>query len=66
MEEITDYRKDATMSVTKDNMYIVTNSDQKKICKTKVGWQLLVQWWYQSESWIYLKYVKESHPIEVA
>ena len=30
-----------------------------------MGWQLLVQWREQSESWIDLKDLKESHTIEV-
>ena len=66
MERTLDYRKDVAMSVTKDGMYIVTKRGQKKTRKNTVGWQLLVQCQYQSESWIHLKYLKESHPIEVA
>ena len=34
--------------------------------KTTVGWKLLVQWAYVSESWIALKDMKESHPVELA
>ena len=39
-----DYRKDAATAITKDDMYIITKRGQKKIKKTTVGWQLLVQW----------------------
>ena len=66
MEEIIDYWKDVATDVTKDNMYIVTKRGQKNIQKTTVVWQILVQWRDQSESWIHLKYLKESHPTEVA
>ena len=66
MDGIIDYWKDTDTSVTKDDMYIVTKRGQKKIWKTTVGWHILVQWRYQSESCIHLKYLKESHPIEVA
>ena len=66
MERIINYWKDVAMVVTKDDIYIVTKLGEKNIQKTTVGWQLLVQWWYQSESWIHLKYRKEYHPIEVS
>ena len=33
--------------------------------KTTTGWSLLVQWKDESESWIPLKDLKESHPIEL-
>ena len=66
MEGIIYYRKDAATAATKDDMYIVTKCGQKKIQKTTVGYQLLVQWNDQSESWIYLNDLKESHPIELS
>eukprot|EP00957_Ditylum_brightwellii_P015527 1170446-Ditylum_brightwellii.AAC.1 len=34
--------------------------------KTTVGWSLLVKWKNNSESWIPLKDMKESHPVETA
>ena len=37
MEVIIDYRKVAATAVTKDEIYIVTKSGQKKIAKTTVG-----------------------------
>ena len=66
MEGIIDYQKDMTTAVTKDDMYIITKRGKKKISNTTVGWQLLVQWRDQYESWIYLKYLKESHQIYAA
>ena len=54
MEGIIDYWKDAATEVTKDNMYIITKRVQNKTQNTTVGWQLLVQWRDQSESWIHL------------
>ena len=58
MEGIIDNQKYAATDVTKHSMYIVTKRGQKNIWKTTVGWQLLVQWRYQSESWINLKDLK--------
>jgi hypothetical protein len=66
MEGIIDYRKDAATAVTREDMYVVTRRGQKRLRKTTTGWKLLVKWKDQSESWIHLKDMKESHPVEVA
>ena len=66
MKGIIDYRKYAATSVTKDDMCIVTKRGKNKIRKTTVVCQLLIQWREQSESWIHIKYLKESQPIEVS
>ena len=36
------------------------------MCKTTAGWKLLVKWRDQSESWVKLSDLKESHPVETA
>ena len=66
MKGIIDYQKDAETYITKDNMYIVIKHAKKKIRKTAVGRQLLVQWRDQSDSWVHLKDLKEPHLIEVS
>jgi hypothetical protein len=66
MEGIVDYRKDDAMAVSKADIHIITRRGQKKSRKITVGWKLLVRWKDQSESWIHLKDMKESHPVEVA
>ena len=66
MEGIIEYFKDTETTVNKDYMYTITKRGQKKIQKTKLGWQILIQWRDQSESWIHFKDLKESHSIEVA
>jgi hypothetical protein len=66
MEAITDYRKDEAVAVPKIDSYLTTTSGQKRRRKTTVGWSLLVKWADKSESWIPLKDLKESHPIETA
>jgi hypothetical protein len=66
MEGIINYRKDEATAVSKADAYVVTQRGQKKLRKTTVGWRLLVKWRDQSESWIHLKDMKESHPVEVA
>ena len=66
MEAITDYRKDDAVAVPKIDKYLTTTSGQKRLRKATVGWLLLVKWADGSESWIPLKDLKESHPIETA
>ncbi len=66
MEAITDYRKDEAVAVPKNNKYITTTSGQQRLRKTTVGWKLLVKWADGSNTWIPLKDLKESHPIETA
>ncbi len=66
LEAITDYRKDEAVAVPKKDKYLTTPSGQRRLRKTTVGWSLLVKWADGSESWIPLKDLKESNPIETA
>ena len=66
MQGIIDFQKDDAVAVSKTNMYVVTPRGQKRMRKTTQGWKLLIQWAGGSESWIALKDMKESHPVEVA
>jgi hypothetical protein len=66
MEAIIDYRRDEAVAVPMIDKYVITSSGQKRLRKTTVGWSLLVKWTNESESWIPLKDLKESHPIETA
>ena len=66
MEGIVDYRRDEATAVSSQDGYVVTKRGQKQPRKTTVGWTLLVRWKDQSESWVPLKDMKESHPVEVA
>jgi hypothetical protein len=66
MEAITDYRKDEATAINKTDKYLTTPSGQKRMRKTTIGWTLLVKWADSSETWIPLKDLKESHPIETA
>jgi hypothetical protein len=66
MEAIIDHQKDETVGVPKANKCLTTPSGQKRLQKTTVGWSLLVKWADDSKTWIPLKYLKESHPVETA
>ena len=45
---------------------MITNTGQRRLRKTTTGWKLLIQWSNDSETWIPLKDMKESHPCETA
>ena len=65
MSEITDHKSDGT-AVSKDDGIEVTNSGQRRLRRTTRGWKLLVSWKDGSTSWVPLKDLKESHPVQVA
>eukprot|EP00957_Ditylum_brightwellii_P203215 15333693-Ditylum_brightwellii.AAC.1 len=62
MDSIIDHQYDNDTAVTKDNMYVIDKHGTRKMHKTTMGWSLLVKWMDNSESWIPLKDMKESHP----
>ena len=66
MEGIIDHKMDKAIAVAKSDKYIATRRGQRKLRKTTMGWKLLVKWKDGSESWIHLKDLKESHPVELA
>jgi hypothetical protein len=65
MHEITDHKKDGT-AVSKDDGFIATKSGRTRPRQTTRGWKLLVSWKDGTSSWIALKDLKESNPVEVA
>ena len=65
MESIADFKKDDS-AVSKQDKYLVTPRGQRQMQKTTKGWKLLVIWKDQSKTWIPLKDLKESNPVEVA
>ena len=66
MEGIIDFKRDDAVAIPKSDMHVVTKRGQRRMRKTTQGWKLLVKWADGSESWIPLKDMKESHPVEVA
>ena len=66
MEGIVDYKMDKSLAVAKEDGYVTGRNGRKKLRKTTVGWKLLVRWKDKSETWVPLKDMKESHPVEVA
>ena len=66
MEGIIDYKRDDSVAIPKEDKYITTSRGQRRLRKTMTGWKLLVKWRDQSESWVKLSELKESHPVETA
>jgi hypothetical protein len=66
LKAIIDYRKDEAVAVSKADKYVYTSSGQSRLRKTTIGWSMLIQWADESEAWVPLKDLKESHPCETA
>ena len=66
MEGIVDFRCDESVAVPMEEKYIITKMGQKQLRKTMARWDLLVCWKDESESWVKLSDMKESHPVEMA
>jgi hypothetical protein len=64
MKSILDHRKDNAVAVSKADKYVVTCLGQKRLRKITIGWSIHVKWADDSESWILMKDMKESHPCE--
>jgi len=65
LDEIVDHRSDGR-AMKKDDGYTTNKQGVRRRRMTTQGWHLLVQWKDQSTSWVPLKDLKESNPIEVA
>ena len=66
MDGIVDYRKNENVAVGMNDKYITTRSGQRRLRVTTRGWELLIRWKDQTESWVRLAEMKESHPVETA
>ena len=63
---IVDYSKDNLVAIPKSDKWVVTKRGGRRMRKSTAGWKMLVQWMDGSKSWIPLKDLKESHPVEIA
>ena len=65
LDEILDYRK-KDGALTKENMYVVTKRGNRKLRKTTIGWDFKILWKDGSTTWLPLRELKESNPVEIA
>ena len=56
----------AMSCVEKTDRFVVTKRGQRRLRQSTVGWQLLIAWKDGSESWIPLKVMKESNPVDAS
>ena len=66
MEAIVDHQRDEAKALQHQDKYVQTKNGRCHIRKTTKGSELFIKWKGQSESWINLAAMKESHPVEVA
>ena len=66
MDGVIDHKMDTATAVPKRDKYIATRRGQRKLRKTTKGWQFLVKWKDGEETWISLKDLKESNPVQMA
>ena len=64
-EDIVDHKKDET-AVTKADRHLVTKRRKRRSRQTTVVWKLLVAWKDGTTTWVPLKDLKESNPVEAA
>ena len=64
-EEIVDHRTDGK-EVKQQDAFITTRTGTRRRRETTQGWEILVQWRDQSTTWVALKDMKESFPVQVA
>ena len=64
-EEIMDHRTNGKQVLQQD-AFIVNRSGTRRRRETTIGWELLVRWKDSSTTWIALKDLKESYPVQLA
>ena len=65
LDEITDHRSN-DQAVPKDQGTYTNSHGTPQRKRTTRGWELLVQWMDKSQSWVPLKELKETNPVQVA
>ena len=65
LKEVIDHRKDGR-AVSHEDAFITSHNGVKRRRETTIGWELLVQWKDGLTSWLPLKDLKNSFPIEMA
>ena len=66
MEAIVDHRRDDEKALQHHDKYVQTMNGRCHLRKTTKGWELLIKWKDNSESWIKFADMSESHPVEVS
>lgn len=65
LDEIIDYKKD-NRALSSEKGWSISSTGVKSPKATTVGWKLLCKWKDDTTSWVSLKDLKESNPVELA
>ena len=66
LKEIIDHRKDGR-AITKENGFTKSKNGNIMVPKiTTIGWDVLVEWKDGATTWVPMKHIKESNPVELA
>jgi hypothetical protein len=65
LHEITDHQKTKDAVPKEDGFIVMPNGRKMQKCTTK-GWELLVEWKDRTTTWVLLKDIKDTNPVEVA
>ena len=66
MDGVVDNKVDRALAVSKADKWVYNRHGWWCLCKTTMGWWLLVRWKDGNETWMKLSDMKESYPIETA
>ena len=55
-----------TLALKQANAFIVTSIGNRRRQDTTKGWDMLIRWKYGSTTWVPLKDMKESYPVQVS
>ena len=65
LECILDHKKEAK-AVDQSDQWFVTKRGTRKMRQTTVGWKFHIRWKDGTKTWVSLKFLKESNPVETA
>ena len=63
--EIADHHTDGK-EIKQQDVFITAKNGIRQRRETTPGWEMLVQWKDGSTTWVSLKYMKESYPLQVS
>jgi hypothetical protein len=64
-EEIIDHRTDGT-EVKQQDAFLTTRNGNQRRRETTKGWEILIQWKDGSTTWVSMKDIKNSYPVQLA
>jgi hypothetical protein len=64
-EEIIDHRTNGT-EVKQQDAFLTTRDGNKRRRETTKGWEILIQWKVGSTTWVSMKDIKGSYPVQLA